>query len=182
MIRQFAFTNGERTNVTTNIMLPVMSSTPPFTSGSGTGFFLNVFSNVYTNLYNNSVVMIPVRVSGSATSSLGLTQATSQFNYRVRGVHRGVQVSQTPWLTYDVARPGVVFTGTDEPSLVTPVDAQGQLQSVQFSSNADNLQVNGSRGALFLYPMNAPGERAQALPIVSSDGVFADGFEPAPTP
>lgn len=182
MIRQFAFTNGERTNVTTNIMLPVMSSAPPFTSGSGTGFFMNVFSNVYTNLYNNSVVMIPVRVSGSATTSLALTQATSQFNYRVRGVHRGVQVSQTPWLTYDVARPGVVFTGTDEPSLVTPVNAQGQLQPVQFSSNADNLQANNSRGALFLYPMNAPGERAQALPILASDGVFADGFEPAPAP
>lgn len=182
MIRQFAFTNGERTTATTNIMLPVMSSAPPFTSGTGTGFFLNVFSNVYTNLYNNSVLMIPVRVSGSATSSLALTAATSQFNYRVRGVHRGVPISLTPWLTYDVARPGIVFSNTDEPSLVTPVDTLGQLQSLQFTSNSVNLAVNASRGLLMLCPMNAPGARALALPIAIPDSVFADGFEPAPAP
>lgn len=177
MIRQFAFTNGERTTVTTNINLPVMSSVAPFTAGSGTGFFLNVFSNLYTNTYNNNVAIIPVRVSGSATTSMTLTAETSQFNYRVRGLHRGVQISQTPWLSYDVARPGIVFSGTDEPSLVTPVNAQGQLQSVEFTSNAENLSRNASRGLLMLYPMNLPNARAQALPLVLQEGVFANGFE-----
>lgn len=181
MIRQFAFPNGERTTVSSNINLPVMSSAAPFTSGSGTGFFLNVLSNVYTNTYNNNIVIIPVRVSGSATTSLNLTAATSRFNYRVRGLHRGVQISQTPWLSYDVARPGIVFTGTDEPSLVTPVNAQGQLQSFEFSSNVENLTLNNSAGLLMLYPMNAPNARAQILPIVRQEGVFADGFE-APAP
>lgn len=181
MVRQFAFTNGERTTVTSNIMLPVVSSAPPFNSGSSTGFFMNVFSNLYTNLYNNNVVMIPLRVSG-ATSSIGLTAASTRFSYRVRGVHRGVQVSQTPWLSYDAARPGIVFGATDEPSMVPAVDAGGQLQSVQITSNADNLTANASRGLLMLFPMNAPGTRAQALPIVPGDNVFADGFEPAPAP
>jgi subtilisin family serine protease len=181
MIRQFAFTNGERTTVTTNINLPVMSSTAPFTAGSGTGFFLNALSNVYTNTYNNNVVMIPVRVSGSPTTSMTLTEATSRFNYRVRGVHRGVQISQTPWLSYDVARPGIVVSGTDEPSLVTPVNTQGQLQSFEFSSNLENLTLNGSAGLLMLYPMNAPNARAQTFPITRPEGVFANGFE-APAP
>lgn len=177
MVRQFAFTNGERTTVTTNINLPVVSTAPPFNSGTSTGFFMNVFSNVYTNLYNNSVVMIPVRVSGG-NGSLGLTQATSQFNYRVRGVHRGVAISQTPWLTYDVARPGIVFSSTDEPSLSVPVNDQGQLQSVEITSNSDNLVTNASRGLLMLYPMNAHGSRAQAVPLLAQDGIFDDGFEP----
>ncbi len=182
VVRQFAFPNGERTTATSNITLPVVSSAPPFTSGTSTGFFVNVFSNVYTSLYNNNVAMIPVRVSGSATGSLALTAATSQINYRVRGVHRGVQISSTPWLTYDVARPGLVFTNTDEPSLVTPVNDQGQLQSLQVTSNAGNLGVNGSLGMLMLYPMNAPGARAQTVPIALQDGLFADGFEPATVP
>jgi subtilisin family serine protease len=180
-VRQFSFTNGERTTATSNILLPVVSSAPPFNSGTGTGFFLNTFSNVYTNLYNNDVLMIPVRVSGPA-GSLGLTPATSQFNYRIRGVHRGVTISESPWLTYDVARPGIVFDNTDEPSMVVPVDGGGTLQSLQFTSNGENLSTNQSRGLLMLYPMNADADRAQAIPLQSAN-LFSNGFEPtAPTP
>lgn len=176
MVRQFAFTNGERTNVTSNINLPVVSVAPPFSSGTGTGFFLNVFSNIYTNVYNNNVVVIPVRVSGG-NGSLGLTNLTSQFNYRVRGLHRGGEVSLTPWLTYDVARPGVVVTNLDEPTLLTPVDTGGTMQSFQISSNAENLTVNATQGLLMLYPMNAPGTRAQTIPLAAGDNMFRDGFE-----
>jgi len=174
-IRQFAFTNGERTTASSNIMLPVMSIDAPFTAGASTGFFLNVFSNVYTNLYNNSVLLIPVRASGT-TSSLGLTAATSQFDYRIRGVHRGLTVSESPWLTYDVARPGIVFTATDEPSLTTPVTTGGALQSIEYTPQAANLAVNNTRGVLVIYPMNANGSRAQAIPLLV-DNVFANGFE-----
>jgi len=179
MVRQFAFSNGERTTVTTNISLPVMSSVAPFTAGTGTGWFLNAISNVYTNLYNNSVVMIPVSVSGSATGSMALTAANSRFNYRVRGLHRGLQISQTPWLSYDVARPGIVFQNTDEPSLVTPVNASGALQNLPFTSFVSNLRDSAARGLLMIYPTNAEGARAQSIGITIPEKLFSDGLEPA---
>jgi len=177
MVRQFNFTNGERTNSRTNIMLPVVSSAPPFTAGTTTGFNLNILSNVYTNLFNNSVLTIPVQVSGGA-GSLGLTAATANIRYRVRGLHRGVQVSQTPWLDYNVTTPGISFPGINEPAWTTPISTGQALGSLNVLTNEAGMQANVTRGLLMIYPMNAAGDRTQVnVAGFRSVGIMKDGFE-----
>ncbi|MGQ0801825.1 MAG: S8 family serine peptidase [Pseudomarimonas sp.] len=177
MIRQFNFVNGERTTVRTNIMLPVVSSAPPFTTGTTTGFNLNILSNVYTNLFNNSVLTIPVQVSGGA-GSLGLTAATANFRYRVRGTHRGVQVSQTPWLDYNVTTPGISFPGLSEPSWSTPFTSAQALSNLTVLTNETGMQANATRGLLMIFPMNAAGDRTQVDTAgFRSIGIMKNGFE-----
>lgn len=191
LVRQLAFVNTQSgpANSPSNVMLPGVAPGPAFTIVSATGWSLNVLPTAWTNLYNNSVVLIPVSVTNGLAGqagSLGLTATTSRFNYRVRGVHRGIVVSQTPWLTYDVLQPGVrLSVGQQpvlEPSLSVPFDAAGVSQPVTLQTNATAFAANNSQGILMLYPMNAAGNRAQVVPVALADGVFADGFEPAPAP
>lgn len=175
-VRQFAFTNAENAPSTSNILLPVVSTAAPFNSGSSTGWALNVFSTQYSNLYNNSVLTIPVSIAG-AGATLGLTAGNTRFNYRVTGIHRGVAISSTPWLSYDVAAPGVSFPGVQEPSMFPSVDGQGQATTISVQTNAANIGANGTQGILMLYPMNARGDRAEVVPLVLPDAIFGNGFE-----
>ena len=175
-VRQQAFTNGENPPSTSNIILPVVSTAPPFSSGPSTGWSLNVFSNQYSNLYNNSVLTIPVNIAGTG-ATLGLAQGSTRFRYRVTGLHRGVAVSATPWLSYDVAAPGVSFPGVQEPSMFPSVDGQGQPVVVNLQTSASNISANGTQGILMLYPMNARGDRAEVVPLRLPEGIFANGFE-----
>lgn len=177
VVRQFAFRNPEvGGNNTSNIMLPVVSTTAPFSSGGSTGWSLNVFSTRYSNLYNNSVLTIPVSISG-AGSTLGLTVSNTRFNYRVTGIHRGAAISQTSWLTYDVAAAGVFFPGVAEPSMFPAVTAAGDPVSVSITTDATNLVANRTQGILMLYPMNATGDRAEVIPLQLPDDIFSNGFE-----
>jgi len=186
-VRQFAFTNTESgaANSASNVSLPVVSTAPPaFGTATGTGWNLNVFGNFWTNLYGGSVLFVPVSVTnGVALSpgSLGLSAAASRFNYRVIGLHRGVQISQTPWLTYDVLNPGVSFangaTAIAEPSMLTPFTTTGTANAFSVNTDAGDFAANNSLGVLMLYPMNTLGNRAQVIPVQVPEAVFANGFE-----
>ena len=186
-VRQFAFTNTESgaANSASNVSLPVVATVPPaFGTGTSTGWNLNVFNNIWTNLYGGSVLFVPVSVTNGATlaaGSLGLSAATSRFNYRVIGLHRGVQISQTPWLAYDVLNPGVTFANgavaITEPSMLTPFTTTGTANAFAINSDEADFAANNSLGVLMLYPMNTLGNRAQVIPVRVLDAVFANGFE-----
>jgi subtilisin family serine protease len=186
-VRQFAFVNTESgaANSASNVSLPVVSTAPPaFGTATSTGWNLNVFNNIWTNLYGGSVLFVPVSVTNGAAlgaGSLGLTAATSRFNYRVIGLHRGVQISQTAWLTYDVLNPGVSFANgaaaIAEPSVLTPFTTAGTASAFSINSDAGDFAANNSQGVLMLYPMNTLGNRAQVIPVQLPDAVFANGFE-----
>ena len=186
-VRQFAFANTESgaANSASNVSLPVVSTAPPaFGTATSTGWNLNVFSNIWTNLYGGSVLFVPVSVTSGAAlgaGSLGLSAAASRFNYRVIGLHRGVQISQTAWLTYDVLNPGVSFangaTAITEPAMLTPFTTTGTANAFAINSDEADFTANNSRGVLMLYPMNTLGNRAHVIPVQVPDAVFANGFE-----
>ncbi len=186
-VRQFAFVNTDSgaANASSNVSLPVVSTAPPaFGTATGTGWNLNVFSNIWTNLYGGSVLFVPVSVTNGAAlsaGSLGLSAAASRFNYRVIGLHRGVQISQTAWLTYDVLNPGVSFANgavaITEPAMLTPFATSGTASAFLVNSDAADFAANNSLGVLMLYPMNTLGNRAQVIPVQVSDVLFQNGFE-----
>ncbi len=186
-VRQFAFANTDSgaANSASNVSLPVVSTAAPaFGTGTSTGWNLNVFSNIWTNLYGGSVLFVPVSVTNGAAlaaGSLGLTAATSRFNYRVIGLYRGVPVSQTAWLTYDVLNPGVTFANgavpVTEPAVLTPFATNGTASAFSITSDIGDFGANNSRGVLMLYPMNALGNRSQVIPAQLPENIFANGFE-----
>lgn len=171
VMRQLTLGNGENPNYGSNMYVGTVGA-----PGSNflTGWALNLGNTIYSNLYNNSVLLMAVNVAG-ANGTLGVTAETTALRYRVTGVHRGLPISQTPWVNYNLAAPGVTVPGQLEPSLFGP--AVG-AQNIDFavSTNASNLAANGSTGVLMLYPMNAHGERAQVISTLG-DSIFSDGFE-----
>ena len=94
---------------------------------------------------------------------------------------RGVQISQTAWLTYDVLSPGVSFangaTPITEPAMLTPFATGGAASAFSLSSDAGDFVANNSLGVLLLYPMNTLGNRAQVIPVQVSNILFQNGFE-----
>ncbi|MBS0661073.1 MAG: S8 family serine peptidase [Verrucomicrobia bacterium] len=136
-----------------------------------TGFFANVTSSTPANLLNNNVSMLSVNAN-----RLGLTAGTSRFLYKVQTFWRGSLAAETPWISYDCARPGVDasgLAGTNEPFVYTPNGA-----SVPLALNGPNFSANRSIGALAVFPHNAAGNRSQIIPAVAASRLFISGFSP----
>ena len=121
--------------------------------------FTNVFSsNVNTAPFDNDVVVMPILVS-----QLGLAAGATRFNYRVIGLSRfWPQIDQTGWLTYDVATPGLAFSGGLAGTPMFP-DVNGSGIAVALNRTA--YAANGSTGALLLHHFNEQGNRAEVLRV-----------------
>jgi subtilisin family serine protease len=133
------------------------------TTVTSTGFFANITTGQPNNMLNNNIAMLPVRAQ-----QLGLTAATARFNYKVQVTRHdafGYTInSESPWLTYDVANPGLdpsSGNGNNEPFVL---NGQPGLTFLAGYS-ASNLQANGSLGMLLVYPHNATGARTQVVPL-----------------
>ena len=135
-------------------------------------FFTNIYSGgqLDTNSFNNSITLVPV-----SAASLGLLAngtGTSKFQYFVATFDRDNQeVDETPYLTYDVANPGLVETqpaATAEPFM----DADQPNSSIPITYNGANFMANASRGVLLLHMHNGAGSRADAVafrkPVIRS--------------
>jgi hypothetical protein len=114
-------------------------------------------------MLNNNIAMLPARLQ-----QLGITAATARFNYKVQVTRHdafGYTVhSESPWITYDVANPGL--DATSGTSMVEPFVLNAQPgQTVPVALNRNNATTNSSLGLLMVYPHNATGERAQVVPL-----------------
>lgn len=171
VLRQLTLGNGENAAYGSNMYVGTVGA-----PGENflTGWALNLGNTIYSNLYNNSVLLMAVNVAGGG-GTLGVTAETTALRYRVTGLHRGLPISQTPWINYNLAAPAVSLPGTLEPSLFGPqVGAEGFQLNV--ATDAAAAQASGSQGVLMLYPMNAHGQRAEILPFLG-DAIFSNGFE-----
>jgi hypothetical protein len=158
-VRSFAWNDATYGNATHGSNMYLVVTNP---AGSGTvtttGYFTNILQGRPTNTLNNNVQMLPVNLQ-----RLGLTAAASRINYRVRSAFYFNTFTQTtPWLTYDVAKPGLDTSGpvaANEPFLNvgTPGDS--------FDANINTSQYNANRslGLMFVSLWNAPGDRVQSV-------------------
>lgn len=92
--------------------------------------------------------------------------AGSTIRYRV--LADGVT---TPWLQYDLGRPGVRPTGGAGPQGFLQVPRNGG--SVPFTYDTTRLAATGSRGILLLHHHNLAGWRAQAIPVAAEGCALA---------
>ena len=156
-VRSFAWnepTYGNATNGS-NMYLTVTNLFGSSTV-STTGYFTNILQGRPTNTMNNNVQMLPV-----SAQRLGLTAANSRINYKVRSSYYfGTYVSETPWLTYDLAKPGIdTSAAADEPSLAPMMPGS----TVTANVNTQQQHANRSLGAMMVSMWNAPGDRVQAV-------------------
>jgi hypothetical protein len=129
---------------------------------TSTGLFANVTTAVQNNMLNTNIALLPVRVQ-----QLGITAATAHFNYKVQVTRHdalGYTVnSESPWLTYDVANPGI--DSSSPTTTLEPFMFNGQpATNVGVAVNQTNIINNGSLGMLMVYPHNAMGQRTQVIP------------------
>jgi subtilisin family serine protease len=124
--------------------------------------FVNTFSsNTNTAPYNNNVMVLPVPIS-----TLGLAAGQTSFKYRVIGASRfWGTIETTPWLTYDVAAPGLAFADGLGSSTMYP-DVAGTSIGVTF--NAANFGANGSQGVLLLHHFGQAAQRTEVLPVATT--------------
>ena len=157
-VRSFAWNDATygAANNGSNMYLTV---TNPRGSGTvtTTGYYTNILLGRPTNTMNNNVQMLPVNLQ-----RLGLTAANSRINYKVRAqFYFGTFVHETPWLTYDPAKPGLDASGpqTNEPFLNVG------LPGGSFETNINTPQYNDNRslGMMMVSMWNAPGDRVQAV-------------------
>jgi hypothetical protein len=130
--------------------------------GSAAVSFTNIFnSNVNTAPYNNSVLVVPVPLA-----SLALPAGTTTIKYRVVGSSRfWGTIDTTPWATYNVAAPGLVFSDGLAATTMYP-DLHGTEIGVTY--NDASFTANGSGGVLLLHHFNdgkRSKKRAEVLAI-----------------
>ncbi|MDP2137155.1 MAG: S8 family serine peptidase [Candidatus Didemnitutus sp.] len=139
--------------------------TKHFAPGAGTFLFatrpVNGLAPTSINTYalNNSVVSIDI-----PAGNVGVTAAAPNFRYRVRGLWRGVLVSQTGWLAYNPSTPGLDTAGTANLEPFWYFDTNGNTVPVRW--NAANYTARGSKGLLLLHPHNTAGSRAEKVSVV----------------
>lgn len=129
-----------------------------------TGYFANLTTGVANNVMNTNLAMLPVNLR-----QLGLSPNTVRFNYQVEvsvsGGDGPGMVTRSPWLSYDVSRPGI---DASSPTGLEPFVASGQDGTrLPLATSVANFRNNASLGVLVFYPHNAPGERAQAIPVLA---------------
>jgi subtilisin family serine protease len=127
--------------------------------GSAAVSFTNIFnSNVNTAPYNNNVLTVAVPLA-----SLALPAGTTTIKYRVVGISRfWGTIDTTPWATYNVAAPGLVFSDGLAGTPMFP-DLSGTEIGVTY--NDASFTANGSGGVLLLHHFNRQGKRAEVLTI-----------------
>ncbi|MDP1580638.1 MAG: S8 family serine peptidase [Candidatus Didemnitutus sp.] len=116
-------------------------------------------TSINTYALNNSVVSIDI-----PAGNVGVTSAAPNFRYRVRGLWRGVLVSQTGWLAYNPSTPGLDVAGTSNLEPFWYLDTNGNTVPVRW--NATNYTARGSLGLLLLHPHNKAGTRAEKVAVV----------------
>ncbi|MEA2576148.1 MAG: hypothetical protein QOH93_3446 [Chloroflexia bacterium] len=109
---------------------------------------------------NNSVMAMPVYAA-----DLGLGVGDTTFNYHVVTYDRfqgAGAIDQTGTLTYDIANPGLDFTGG-----LTGIPMYNDLpgNTIPVTYNAANYAANGDLGVLLLHHYNLAGNRAQVIPV-----------------
>jgi subtilisin family serine protease len=108
--------------------------------------------------FNTNILVIPV-----LASDLGLNNASSGFNYSVATfafIEQDPSIDSTPRLSYDVAKPGVRFSGGVS-GLPIFFDVPGAAIPVAYNRN--NLLANASKGVLLLHHHNLAGTHAEAV-------------------
>lgn len=158
--RNSGSTNQPHTNVYTPTLLNLHTN-----SAISLGFYTQLLSPASrdTNTFNNSVLLMSVNAS-----SLGYTgQGQSNFQYHVATFNPdGGLVMDTPYLRFDIAKPGVDASGPSgalEPFYYNDVPNT----SIPVAYNGVNYQTNHSRGILMVHMHNGRGARTEAIAIRS---------------
>lgn len=180
VVRNYTQNTGTQQNVFLTGTSATAGNVADGVTVTSTGYFANITTGVANNTMNTNLAMLPVNLR-----QLGLTAATTRFNYKVQVTRHdalGYTVnSETPWLTYDVSRPGV---DASSPTGTEPFVFNGQSgTNIPVAVNLANYQTNGSLGALLFYPHNAPGARTQIVTVSAPAARLAiTGFTPTSGP
>jgi hypothetical protein len=186
-VRSFAWNDPTYgTGVSTSNMYLSVTNPGTSTTLTSTGYYTGILPERSPNLLNNTVITLPVNLQRLGITAASAT-STPRFWWRVRAFTPGAnptQVTLTPWMLYDVSRPGVdtsVSGGVQEPYLVN-VLAPGQTMPVNV--NTANFQNNRSLGMLVVFPHNEGGARAQAILPASPvpNRLFVTSFSPTSGP
>lgn len=131
-------------------------------SGSCSSQYLN---NVSAGVKDTALLGTNVMVLPVLPGWLGLVEGASRFNYRVVTL-----VDSTPTLTFDPAKPGLSFGGTDSSGnpVSQPLYTDLGGQTIPVAYNRGDFEANGSQGVLLLHHFNRAGDRAQVISVSSS--------------
>ena len=151
--------------------------------GGSIQYFLNAYpsNSRDTNAFNNSAMVLTV--DATALGLFGQSNDT-KFQYNVQTYGREASsstppVSETGWLTYDVAKPGlnasVGFGAAGEPNMFPDLPST----SIPVAYNGANYQANGSRGLLLIHMHNGAGNRSE---VISFEGSTIRDFSPKSGP
>ncbi len=134
--------------------------------------YTNVLSSQQpTAIFNNSVLVLPVNVTGTNGGINFGAAPSTRFNYRIDTYDdQGVLRDTTGSLTYDYANPGLDFTDATSP---TPLffDLPGgtipaTFNQAAFAANGPTADpASGPKGALLLHHYNIGGARDQVVPV-----------------
>lgn len=153
-------TNNPHTNAYTPVLQNLNTG-----AAFNVGFYTQLLSpgSRDTNTFNNSVLLMAVNAS-----LLGYTgQGQSFFQYHVVSFNfNNEEVSETPYMRFDIAKPGVDATGPSgalEPFYYNDVPNT----NIPVNYNGANYQANGSKGILMVHMHNGRGARTEAISIRS---------------
>lgn len=128
-------------------------------------YFLNLVSagELKTGIYDNSILLLAVDAR-----QLGLSDANSDFAYRVRSQSfdsetPGAVLDITPWLVYDVRRPGLDATANGIGGFPIFYDLPGQTIPVRYDRDA--FAANRSDGLLLLHHHNELPGKAEVIRV-----------------
>lgn len=154
------------------------------TEGGGSlQYFLNAYpaSTLDTNAFNNSAMVLSVDATALGLFGEG---GDTKFQYLVQTYGREAgsstpPISETGWLTYDVANPGldasIGFGAGGEPNMLA--DLPGENFPVAY--NGANYQANGSQGLLLIHLHNGAGNRSE---VVNFEAATIRDFDPKSGP
>lgn len=138
----------------------------PTGSGAYAGRLNYLDAATQSGLYNG-------RVTGWSVpaSRLGLSDAQSRFDYRVRTYHLDVYdaafapvlVDETPLLTYDVAQPGLDLTGAGALLAGAPIYRDDGGATLHIGYDATAFAANHSQGILLLHHTNTAETQAEVI-------------------
>ena len=117
-----------------------------------------------TAAFNNQVLVLPVKAS-----SIGLTNATTAFRYRVQTYAKPsfFQIDRTPWISFDSIHP--VLDTVLHSLARTPLYTGGQEIQVRLDRQAAEVAGVVMPEVLLLHHFNVPGRRHEIVRIDDSD-------------
>jgi len=141
----------------TDVFISRLSNTA--TNGITDEDYINAMpaSTLDTVPFNTNVMVIPV-----LASDLGLASGASRFSYYVvtYGPEQNDSVDESPYLSYDPAKPGVAFSGGISG---TPAFYDVPGSTIAVSYNRKNQFANASQGVLLLHHHNLAGAHAEVV-------------------